>query len=163
MKILHIINQLNRSGAENMLLNLSKALKIKNVEQEVIALIPEGGLTQTLTNLSIPVSDLGMTNGLPSIDALWMLKRKIQEYNPDVIIGWMYHSCVAASLASPRSIPVIWGIHHTLSRYGEEKLLTRILIKSGKLFQNRVAKYVYVSEISEQQHVSIGYPSKSLR
>jgi len=158
MKVLHVINQLAASGAEVMLLNLATELRDFGIEQEIVTLIAGGSLVEKMRQTGIPISSLSMEQGRPSLGALIALNRRIKASQPDVILGWMYHSCVAATLAAPRRIPVIWGIHHTLSKLEQEKPLTRVLIRYGRRLKKRVSEYVYVSETSARHHFELGYP-----
>jgi glycosyltransferase involved in cell wall biosynthesis len=88
------------------------------------------------------------------------------ELKPDLVQGWMYHGNVAASMAVVGDrLPVVWGIHHSLHDVSGEKLLTRLLIYSGRRLarQAKLRKIVYCSDASRLQHEAIGYPSsKSL-
>ncbi len=158
MKILHIINRLGAAGAETMLFNLAQNLRQNDVEQEIVTLMPGGGLCDKFSKEGFLVNHLGMRQGFPSIRALWSLSRHVHRVKPDIVMGWLYHSSFAATFVVPRNIPIIWGVHHTLTRIQEEKFLTRILIKNGTRLKHRVSRYVYVSELGARQHHALGYP-----
>jgi glycosyltransferase involved in cell wall biosynthesis len=158
VKILHVINGLDASGAEIMLLNLARKLNEYGVEQEVVTLLQGGSLVERVRDAGLTVRHLGMRQGIPSLRAFRSLGREIQRAKPDLVVAWMYHSCFAASLAAPRNLPVVWSIHHTLSQLEQEKLLTRLLIKNGPRLKKRVARYVYVSQTSARHHLEVGYP-----
>jgi len=158
MKILHIINRLGAAGAETMLFNLAQSLRQDSLEQEVITLMPGGGLCDKFIKKGFSVNHLGMRQGFPSIRALWSLSRHVHRVKPDIVMGWLYHSSFAATFVVPRNIPIIWGVHHTLTRMQEEKFLTRVLIENGPRLKHRVSRYVYVSELGARQHQALGYP-----
>jgi len=158
LKIAHIINQLDAAGAETMLLNLVLRLKDQGLDQVVFTLMPGGALLSTFQANAVEVRDIGMRKGVPSLRAILRLNKAITQTKPDVVHGWLYHAGLAAILATPKTIPVIWGIHHSLTSLTQEKLLTRVIIKTGSRFRNRVARYVFVSKTSQRQHLEAGYP-----
>lgn len=158
MKVLHLINGLGASGAEVMLFNLARKLKERGVEQSLVTLMPGGSLEECFIAEDFKPRDVGMKQGVPSVGALLRLRAEIKESGADVVLAWLYHSCWAASLAAPRDVPVVWGIHHTLTKLSEEKRLTRFLIQGGTWLSRRVAGYVYVSQLSADQHFHVGYP-----
>lgn len=158
MKVLHLINGLGASGAEVMLFNLARKLKERGVEQSLVTLMPGGSLEERFIAEGFNPRDVGMRQGVPSVGALLRLRSEIRKSGADVVLAWLYHSCWAASLAAPRDVPVVWGIHHTLTKLSEEKRLTRFLIQGGTWLSRRVAGYVYVSQLSADQHFDVGYP-----
>lgn len=158
MKVLHLINGLGASGAEVMLFNLARRFKKYGVEQSLVTLMPGGNLEKRFIAEGIKPRDVGMRQGVPSLGALRRLRSEISKSGADVVLAWLYHSCWAASLAAPRDLPVVWGIHHTLAKLSEEKRLTRFLIQGGTWLSRRVAGYVYVSQLSADQHFDVGYP-----
>lgn len=158
MKVLHLINGLCAAGAEVMLFNLARKLKERGVEQSLVTLMPGGGLEERFIAEGLEPRDVGMKQGVPSVGALLRLRSEIRTSGADVVLAWLYHSCWAASLAAPSGVPVVWGIHHTLTKLSEEKRLTRLLIQGGTWLSRRVAGYVYVSQLSADQHFEVGYP-----
>lgn len=160
MKIVHIINQVSAAGAETMLLNLVLRLKDQGLDQVVFTLMPGGALLGVFQANAVEVRDIGMKKGVPSLRAMLQLNKVIAQAKPDVVHGWLYHASLAATLVTPRTIPVIWGIHHSLTSLAQEKQLTQMIIKTGSRLKNRVARYVFVSKTSQRQHLEIGYPSE---
>lgn len=161
MRVLHIINRLGASGAEVMLLNLAVKLREMGVDQEVLTLMPGGSLDERFRAEGFTPTNIGMRQGVPSLSAFRRLRELIRKSEPDVILGWMYHSCWAASLAAPRGTPIVWGLHHTLTKLSAERPLTRFLIQFGTSFKRSVSHYVYVSNTSAEQHFGIGYPREN--
>ena len=159
MRVLHVINGLGASGAEIMLFNLAVRLREMGVEQEILTLMPGGSLVECFRAEGFMPTDVAMKQGIPSLAALRSLRAHIRRSQADVILGWMYHSCWAVSLAAPRGTPVVWGVHHTLTKLSAERPLTRLLIRLGPFLKRSVSHYVYVSNTSAQQHFEIGYPT----
>lgn len=161
MRVIHIINRLGASGAEVMLFNLALKLREMGVEQEVLTLMPGGSLEERFRAEGFIPTNIGMKQGVPSLSAFRRLRTLIGECQGDVVLGWMYHSCWAASLAAPRGTPVVWGLHHTLTKLSAERPLTRFLIQFGTFFRRSVSHYVYVSNTSAEQHFALGYPRQN--
>lgn len=158
MRVLHVINGLGASGAEIMLFNLAVKLRDMGVDQDVLTLMPGGSLEQRFRAEGFSPTDIGMKQGIPSLSAFNKLREQVRKSQADVILGWMYHSCWAVSLAAPRGTPVVWGLHHTLTKLSSERPLTRFLIQFGTVFKRSVSHYVYVSNTSAEQHFALGYP-----
>lgn len=75
-----------------------------------------------------------------------------------MVQGWMYHANLAATVAAvPSRVPVIWSIHHSLHQVGEEKPLTRAVMRCGAYLSRLADRIVYVSQASAQQHEASGY------
>jgi glycosyltransferase involved in cell wall biosynthesis len=160
VKILHVINRLSRSGAEMMLYKLLLALpeRENGLAHGVISLMDDGEFRPAIEALGVPVHAVGVRRGMPSPAALWRLRRLIAEVRPDLVQCWMYHSNVATSLAAAKRRPVVWGIRHSIYDLAREKRLTRWLIRSGPKLSGRVARIVYCSRASADQHEALRYP-----
>ncbi|MEO6023947.1 MAG: glycosyltransferase [Burkholderiales bacterium] len=148
-------------GAETMLFRLVQSLHGCEGHEHAIVTLTDGcGFDFFSLGVSVDIVDLKkITNPLSTIGQLW---RTIRRHEPDVIQGWMYHGNLAATLAAPNGIPIVWGIHHSLHDLENEKFTTRALIKAGANLGNwaKVRRIVYVSEKSQAQHCAIGYPTE---
>lgn len=121
----------------------------------------------TLTNtcsfdflqIGVPVDLVDFKKTVNPLSALTALRTMIRKQRPDVIQAWMYHGNLASTLSSPASVPVAWGIHHSLHDLENETLATRFLIKSGAFLSKRknTRKIVYVSGMSQTHHCARGY------
>jgi glycosyltransferase involved in cell wall biosynthesis len=124
----------------------------------VISLIDRGDLRGRIQGLGIPVHTLGMKPGLPSALGFWRLIRLMRHLKPDFVIGWMYHSCLAAQLARfflPRRTKVFWSVHCV--SVSAEKFLTKILIHVCAIFSRLADRIVFVSHASQSHHRDYGY------
>lgn len=159
-KVMHIINDLSIGGAEMMLYKLLAETDRERFEPVVISLIDRGALRERIEGLGIAVHTLGMKPGLPSPLGLWRLIRLMRRVKPDLVLGWMYHSCLAAQLANfflPQRAPVLWGIHYSISSLASEKKLTAAVIRVCALLSKLPAHIIFVSRASQAQHKSLGY------
>jgi glycosyltransferase involved in cell wall biosynthesis len=157
---MYIINDLSIGGAEMMLYKLLTESDRRSVEPVVLSLIDRGALRERIERLGIVVHTLGMKPGIPSPMGLWRLVRMLRRLKPDLILGWMYHSCLAAQLASlflPHRPPVIWSIHYSISSLATEKKLTAAVIRVCAFLSKLPAHLIFVSRASQSQHKPLGY------
>jgi len=129
-------------------------------EPVVISLVDRGALRERIEGLGIAVYTTGMKPGLPSPLGLWRLVRLMRRLKPDLVLGWMYHSCLAAQLANfflPQRAPVLWSIHYSISSLASEKRLTAAVIRVCALLSKLAAHIIFVSQASQAQHKPLGY------
>lgn len=106
MRILHIINSLDVGSATN-LLKLVDGLAGRGVANEVMAIRRRGELEADFR------AAVAALHPIRTIDA--------DDY--DLVCGWLYQGCVAASLLAP-SGKVIWNVRHALDRQVRESFAT---------------------------------------
>ncbi len=126
----------------------------------VISLMSRTPLRERIESLGIPVHTAMMRPGWPTPMGLWRLVRLIQRLKPDLITGWMYHSCFAAHLANfffGSRAPILWSIHYSISSLEREKTLTAATIKACALLSKLPAQIVFVSRKSQSHHGPLGY------
>lgn len=98
IRVLHLIAGLETGGAETMLATLVSQ-RPKGLAQSVVTMIPGGAQAERIQAAGIPLTDLGMGHGRPTLGGLLRLARLIRETEPDIVQGWMYHADLAALLA----------------------------------------------------------------
>lgn len=159
LRVAHVITGLGRGGAEAMLLKLLAALPAASgFDHSVVSLtaVP----ADAIPGQEVDHTSLGLQRGSLNPLAVLRLREVLGAKNPDVIQGWMYHGNVAARLAAPRGVPIIFNIHHTLNRLADEKASLRAVIRLGALLaRGPVARVLYCSEAGQRQHEAIGYPA----
>jgi glycosyltransferase involved in cell wall biosynthesis len=162
--VLHIITGLSTGGAERMLCNLLSRINRMRFESVVVSLMERGVLGDRIEALGIPVHTIGMKQGmLPTPAAIWRLIHIVRQLKPDLIQGWMYHGNLAAQFVSvfSQQIPVLWGIHHSISSLTSEKKMSIAIIKLGARLSKFTSHIVFVSQTSKLQHEALGYCSKN--
>jgi len=160
IKVMYIINDLSIGGAEMMLYKLLAETDRDRFEPVVISLIDRGALRQRIEKLGIAVHTARMKPGLPSPLGWWRLIRLMRRHKPDLVLGWMYHSCLAAQLANffvPQRVPVLWSIHYSITSLASEKKLTAAVIRACALLSKLAAQLIFVSRASQSQHKPLGY------
>ncbi|MDQ2799317.1 MAG: glycosyltransferase [Armatimonadota bacterium] len=165
MKVLHLIAGLGAGGAEMMLYKLLSHMDATAFRNEVISLTDCGPISQNLQSLGVPVCALGMSRGMPSPQALFALKRRIRQAQPDVIQTWMYHADLLGGIASRLAgVPVVWNIRNaSLERYAV-KHSTLWTAKMCALLSRRLpACIVCCSEAASRGHIAYGYAAEKIR
>lgn len=154
-----ITTGLGTGGAEMMLTQICGQLDRRRFAPEVISLTDGGKHVAALMSLGIPVHSLGMTAGRPSLASLLRLRRIVRRMKPALLVGWMYHGNLAATLASwvARRVPVIWNVRQSLYDLAKEKRSSALVIKALARISRSPARIVYNSRISARQHEAIGY------
>lgn len=161
MKLLHVITGLNVGGAETMLARLlEQGPPPPAVRSEVVTLVSPGKIGERVIATGTPVHDLGMREGVPSPSAIMRLRRIVRSARPDLIVGWMHHGQLAASLAAllaPGRPPVIWNVRHSLTGFSNEKPLTRALLRIGAALSRTPAAITYNSAAAAGQYRRFGF------
>lgn len=159
MRICHVITGLDVGGAELALCGLLETLG--QPEQTVVALGGENALSARVARVA-ELHHLGMTMGRAGPNDLFRLRRLLHTGSrPDVIHAWMYHANLMAALAKMGlGIPLMWGIHHSLSDLASEKRKTRAVIRVNALSSHLPNRIRYVSAVSAEQHQRAGFSKK---
>jgi glycosyltransferase involved in cell wall biosynthesis len=161
-RVLHVTTTLQTGGAETMLASLVLAKRPEAMPARVVSLLPGGRIYEKLRAAGIPVTDLGMTRGMPSITAVVKLARLIREERPAVIQGWTYHGDLLATLAlllsgRRRHTRLYWGVRCSdmdLSQYGQP---LRIAVRTCALLSRIPDAIVANSVRGRDYHRAIGY------
>lgn len=153
-KVLWITTGLGSGGAEMMLAQLVNGLpKLQHI---VVSLTAGGKHAASLPN----VHSLDMPAGKPTLSALWKLFCLIRREKPDVLMGWMYHGCLVATLAKFmrfKQVPMIWNIRQSLYDLKLEKRGSAMVIQALAWLSWLPKRITYNSQLSSQQHEAIGY------
>jgi glycosyltransferase involved in cell wall biosynthesis len=164
--VVHIITGLSTGGAEMMLYKILSTLDRENYESIVISLLDKGLIGPRIEELGVRVFALNMRRGIPHPGCLLRLRRLLRQLGPDIIHGWMYHGNIAATLASwsvRSKVPVLWNIRQSLYKIGNERLLTRLVIRASSVLAFAPECIVYNSRISAEQHERMGYRKSARR
>lgn len=162
VRVLHVITGLSTGGAETMLRKVLAGMDRSRFESCVISLMSGGRLANEIRALDVPVIELGMRRGLPSLFSLYELFREVRRFRPQIIQGWMYHGNLAAWLArntAMRNAALVWNIRQSLYDLAQEKKGTRAVIHFCAGRSTSVDRILYNSETARRQHEAIGYQS----
>jgi glycosyltransferase involved in cell wall biosynthesis len=164
VKVVFVVTTLTTGGAEMMLYKFLTRIDRDKFAPTVISLIPGGVFVDRLTSLDIPVYQLEMQPGKPSIAGIQQLTKLINQIQPDLIQGWMYHSNLAAQLANflaKRKVPVLWSIHHSIASLRAEKKSLAVIIKLTAALSSQVKTVVFSSAKGQAQHEALGYCARN--
>ena len=159
-RLMHVITGLYTGGAETMLLKLLSTMNRAEFDPVVLSLRDHGTLGARIEKQGIRVLDLDMRGSLPTLSAIWRLRRVARHVQPDLIQGWMYHGNLAASLAAHMTadqVPVAWSVHHTIYDLKEEKPTTDLAIRVSAKLSSTPCRIIYYSTVSAQLHEKFGY------
>jgi glycosyltransferase involved in cell wall biosynthesis len=167
-KVVHVITGLDVGGAERMLVSLAGREAATGTAPTVVSLTPGGALAGQLVRSGVPVVDLGMPRGRPTLAGLFRLAGLIRRERPAAVLGWMYHANLLATVALAlsgrrRRTALYWGIRCSdmdLSTYG--RMLRMVVGASAKL-SARPDAIVYNSEEGVAAHRALGFhPRRTL-
>lgn len=161
-RILWITTGLGTGGAEMMLTQLVSGLT--GYAHTVISLTSGGKYVEPLRAAGATVHSLDMPVGRPTVGALWKLMNRVGEARPDVIMGWMYHGCLAALLGRLMGpTRVIWNIRQSLYNLGLEKRGSALVIRALAGLSRFPEVITYNSQVSARQHEAAGYQAEKTR
>jgi glycosyltransferase involved in cell wall biosynthesis len=160
IKVVFVVSGLTTGGAEMMLYKFLTRIDRQRFAPMVITLISDGVFVDRIKALDIPLHLLGMKPGKPSLSALQQLTKLLNQIQPDIIQGWMYHGNLAAQLANffaNRKVPVLWSIHHSIESLRAEKLSLAAIIKLTSFLSSQIFRVVFSAKRGQAQHIALGY------
>ena len=160
IRIVHIITGLSTGGAEMMLYKLVSSMDRSRFDNTVVSLMDKGVIGARIEAIGIPVYELNMKGGRPTIRAMFRFIRLLRTLQPNLLQGWMYHGNLLASLAkyfTNKSTPVLWNIRQSLYKIEDEKRLTQMVIHICKALSPKANRIIYNSKISALQHEELGF------
>jgi len=160
MKILHVINDLDRGGAENALVKLVGELP--GLRHRIVSLLPEGPLTQRARTAGAEIVCLNMQRRLPGPGQFVALVRAIRAFAPDVVQTWLYHSDLLG-LAAARMAgcpPVAWNLRCSDMDFSFYRLGTKLVVRLLALFSTAPEAIVSNSRAAVALHQGLGYAKR---
>ena len=139
---------------------LESARMFPDIDSEVVSLMRPGAISTRIAATGVPVYSLNMRAGIPSLRSAFRLIQLTRRVRPDLIMGWMHHGQLAASLAGLAAgggTQVIWNVRHSLGGYREEKPLTRALLRIGAWLSATPSAIIYNSRTAARQYRAFGF------
>jgi glycosyltransferase involved in cell wall biosynthesis len=165
IRVLFVITDLNFGGAEIMLRNLLTHMDSNAFEYEVVSLQNTGPIGEQIQEMGIQVHALNMNPQKPQLKSIFQLAKIIRKFHPDVINTWMYHADLMGSIAAlfSGSLPVIWGIHHTVGDQEELKFSTRQIIRINRWLSHFLPqRIICCAEATRRTHSDIGFSDSKM-
>ena len=160
-KVMYVISDLSVGGAEMMLYKLLAETDRARFEPVVVSLMESNGaLRSRVEALGVEVHTVGVRPKLPTPLDFLRLVRLTRRLRPDLVVGWMYHSCLAVQLASlftSRRAATLWSIHYSVSSLAEEKRRTAAVIKACAALSRMPGRIIFVSRDGQTKHGPLGF------
>lgn len=158
--VMHVITNLTgNAGAEIMLARLLRASQDQNIL--VVPLIDVSERNRCLTaNPRVSFIPLQMHSAVDAVGGILKLARLIAKEKPRVVVCWMYHAMVAATVArglANLDVPVFWNVRQSLDDPASLSRSTRAAVKVGQLLSRSPAGIIYNSERALRLHGEYGY------
>jgi glycosyltransferase involved in cell wall biosynthesis len=161
---MYLISDLSIGGAELTLYRLLSKIDRQRFEPVVVSLVDRGSLRDRFEALGIEVQTLGINASRPSVVDLFRLIKLINRVRPNLLVGWMYHSCLAAELATRftrQRVPTIWSLHCAINPASVEKRRTVLIAKLCALLSGLPTKIVLVSNAAKRQLKQLRYQTET--
>lgn len=153
MKILHIINSTRSGGGAQEMHRKLVTSPSATMSHRVVTLLTPPGVPLTVK----PDACLGLSSKAAAPMALARLRRILRDEAPDVIVAWMYASCLLSAFAVPRDARLVWNIRHSLADIRREKLSTRLAIRACAALSRKPDVTLYCAQVVVPQHQAIGF------
>lgn len=161
-RVLHVINDLDRGGAEMALCRLViHPISQERLASTVICLKDEGPLATTLRDAGVEVHALGLRSLWNLPQAMWRLYRTMGRVAPDVVQTWLYYGDLLGGLVGcMRRVPVVWGVRTT--SLGEGNAFTTRIVRwlCARLSSHVPAAIVYAADAARKAHECEGYRTR---
>lgn len=165
ISVMHVITGLGFGGAESMLVSLAIGGRERGLDARVVSLLPGGENAERLSATGIPVHDLAMARGRPSLAAVCRLAGLIRRHRPQVVQSWMYHADLVAwaarlllpSAARPK---LAWGIRCSDMRFDLYPRQLRWVVATCARLSGRPDLIVANSQAGRATHQALGYRSE---
>jgi len=100
-RVLYVINDLARAGAETQLVELVRRLDSSAFEPLIVLLKSRNDFAEELTAAGVPVAALGR-RGWWDVGVVWRLAREVQRFRPHVVHSWLFLANLVSALAVRR-------------------------------------------------------------
>jgi glycosyltransferase involved in cell wall biosynthesis len=155
MRVLHVITGLGHGGAQRQLVNLVNTMDAKS---SVFSILPLGVMAEEINTPKTNVYS-GDLRRVVSREWVRSLSRVVGIVAPDIVVGWMYHGNLGASLTRRlgHSGPMVWNVRHSIYDLSFEKPATRWIIRGSRLLSRQPRRIIYNSQTAATQHEALGF------
>jgi glycosyltransferase involved in cell wall biosynthesis len=158
--VMHVItNLVGNAGAEIMLARL-----LRNCSNENIWVVPLIDVSdQNRNRVASPhvhFMPLQMNSVASAFRGTLKLSSLIKREKPRVVVCWMYHAMVVATVAQKLSridVPVFWNVRQSLDDPASLSASTRLAVRSGKYLSRFPSGIIYNSARALELHGKQGY------
>ena len=124
----------------------------------VVSLTGPGPQRAPLEALGVEVVCVDLRPGFRLPIELFRLFRCVRRLSDGLIVGWMYHGNLAASLLGAcLRRPVIWNVRHSVANLADETFTLRQLIRASARLSFQPLRIVYNARAAAAQHEALGF------
>ena len=131
---------------------------VPGVAHQVISLLRFGPRDREFKEVSSRKANISI--GLDGMLGFFRFRSLLRGARSDVIICWMYWSCLLTVLLAEHRRAIIWNIRHSLEDLSTEKPSTRLAIRLCAFLSSRSSAIIYCSRRSMAQHSELGFCQK---
>jgi len=157
-RVLYVINDLARAGAETQLVELVRRLDRVAFEPSVVLLKARNDFAEELTAAGVPVAALGR-RGWWDVGVVWRLAREVQRFRPHVVHSWLFLANLVSALAVRRGS----GRHLIVSQRCSYEAMAGLGWRRVARWSHRRADCVIVnSRAALEEEAAAGHPRSCL-
>ena len=163
MKIIHVINNLERGGSESMLIKLLNNDKVE--DNLIFNLIGLNKFKNNNLNSKIITFDFKNRNIFKLSFSVFKFIYFVKKYKPKIMVFWLYHSFILSlfiKLFYFRKIKILWNIRQVVPNFEFEKIFTKVIFKICSLFSWLPDGLIFNSKYSISDHQKNGFKNKNL-
>lgn len=159
IRIVHIINDLGRGGAENMLYKILPNNQKTETEHIIISLKNEDFYAEKIREKGHKVYCLNI-NSNNIFNRFKKIKKIINQ--ADLVDSWLYHSDLLAFIFAKIICKkkLIWNVRHSNLERKSNKFTTLLVVKLNSLISRKVDLIRFNSFKSKNVHLDYGYCKK---
>lgn len=167
MKIIHIINQLDKiGGAELMMCRLANMQQAQNNKLFVITLHGSGALGDQILDKDIMHIKLHFHNSYSALFSIFKVAKIIKQINPDISQSWLYLSDFinsTSNLILKIKPKIIWGVRNTQIPQGLFSFQGALILLNALLSHFLPDKIICCSHSAREFHKKILYNNKIMQ
>ena len=165
MKVVFLIDKLNRGGAERQLIELVKGLDKNRFEITVVIFHDGGDLRQELDEIDgitvVSLNRKGRWGILPFMLRLWQTIRRINPYVVHSYMGGTNELCLF--LGRLLGARVVWAIRSSNLDFSCYDRVTRYSFQVAKWLSRFVDLIIVNSQAGRKYHIEKGYSGKRMK
>ena len=156
--VVHVINSLDRGGAEATLFKLVAA-DCRRHRTHIVSLTDLGEYGKSFLELGVHVTPLKIRANPTAATSIVRLARLLKRIRPSLVQTWLVHSNMIGGIAARLAgIPVCWGIRQADLSIELNGLQTATIAKACAWMSGSVPKYIVsCSERAVRVHQDFGY------
>lgn len=159
--VVHVIVSLVHGGAERTLTRIvpDGGIGADGARHLVVTLRSGGAFAPELRARGVPVVSLGMRPGPSALLGWWRLVRLLRRVRPALVLSWLYHADLVATLAVPFAgrPRLVWNLRGTAKSPAGSPWHTRLTVRLLARLSRRPWAVAANSHAGRRDHEALGY------